>query len=267
MTRPLSLFLLPLATLAGCAAPPELTGTVVDIWGTPIVQAEVKVEGVSESVMSGPSGGFKVANVPPGTRKVVAMKDGFIKNVIEIDVPEDRGAEMPAPKLELYDKPEKPGFYLVGQTRLPETAYHPMDGVSIESMGTEFSALTGLQQEGQAKAPANTNVRFVFSSTLRASQLSQIDLQLHSMEFVPKREVTGVLGETDVKINLWVADERTEFDIEGLPSESDYLLTSRDKLKPGIYAFHTEGSLTASDKDALDKMPEELKVAYPFEVK
>ena len=67
--------------------------------------------------------------------------------------------------------------------------------------------------------------------------------------------------------DLWVAKDVVEFDLKGLSSEDDYLITTREKLKPGIYAFHTEDVLTADDKDALDKMPKEMRVAYPFEVK
>lgn len=267
MTRRLSLFLLPLASLVACSEPPQLTGRVTDVWGAPVPGAEVKIEGLADAVKTGGNGGFVIENVPTGSRNLVAMKDGYIKNIVKVDVPEEKDAEMPKAQLELYVQPENPGFYLVGPKRLDPGAYHHLEGVSIESVGTELGGLTGLPREGQARASGGIKTRFVFSSTLRASQLSQIDLQLHKMKFVPKQEVTGVLGDSDVKVNLWVADELVEFDLEGLPSESDYLITTREALKPGIYAFHTEGALTAKDTDALDKMPDELRVAFPFEVK
>jgi len=269
MHRRLATILVPaLASLVACSDPPKLTGTVTDIWGTPVPGVNVQLEGVIDPVNTGTDGIFVFENVPTGKRRIMAGKPGYIKNVQDLKVPGDVTDEtMPTPTLALYVEPAEPGFYLVGPERVAPKAYHHLEAVSIETIGTELGGLSGLPREGQATAKGGKQVSFVFSSTLRSSQLSQMNLQLHQLEFVPEQDVAGVLGATAVKVNLWVADDSIEFDLKGLPSDDDYLITTRDKLKPGIYAFHTEGVLTAKDKDALDKTPKEMRVAYPFEVK
>lgn len=268
MTRITPLLVPALASLVACSDPPQLTGTVTDIWGTPIPGAEVQLEGVVESVKTGADGTFVFENVPTGKRRVMADKVGYIKSVDDLKVPKDVSEEtMPSPTLSLYVEPADPGFYLVGPERIKPKAYHHLEAVDIETIGTELGGLSGLPREGQATAKGGKPVQFVFSSTLRSSQLSQMNLQLHQLTFVEEQEVAGVLGATPVKVNLWVASDPIEFDLKGLPSDDDYLITTRDKLKPGIYAFHTEGVLTAKHKDALDKTPKEMRVAYPFEVK
>jgi hypothetical protein len=45
------------------------------------------------------------------------------------------------------------------------------------------------------------------------------------------------------------------------------VIMTREKLSPGMYAFHTQGTLTSKDPTALDKLPKEMRVAYPFEVR
>ena len=87
------------------------------------------------------------------------------------------------------------------------------------------------------------------------------------MEFVKEKAVPGVTGATPVKVNLYVAKDTVKFDLKSLPTEDTYLITPREKLGPGTYAFDTEGMLTTKDVDALDKTPTEMRVAYPFEVK
>ena len=79
--------------------------------------------------------------------------------------------------------------------------------------------------------------------------------------------MTGVLGEEEVAVNLWVAREAVPFDLKGLPSEDDYLIAARGPLSAGTYAFHTEGVLASQSKDALERTPKEQRIAYPFTVK
>lgn len=268
MDRRTPLLLLPFLAALSCSKPPELKGKVVDVWGAPIPGANVQLEGVPDGTQTGAIGGFTFENVPAGKRRVMADMEGYIKEVTEIEIPAEATEEtMPSPKIELFLDPGKPGFFLVGKDKVEPEGYHHLEAVKVETVGTELGGLNGLPKEGTAHVPAGLPARFVFSSTLRASQLSQMNLQLHQLEFIAEKEVTGVLGDTAVKVNLWVAKDVVEFDLKGLSSEDDYLITTREKLKPGIYAFHTEDVLTADDKDALDKMPKEMRVAYPFEVK
>ncbi|MDP6935544.1 MAG: hypothetical protein QGG40_21675, partial [Myxococcota bacterium] len=107
---------------------------------------------------------------------------------------------------------------------------------------------------------------FVFKSTVKSSQLARLDLQLHALDFVGDTIVPGLLGEEPATVNLWVATEAVPFDVTGLPGDH-YLIDTRTPLEPGSYAFHTQGVLTSKDIGALDKLPREMRVAYPFEVR
>ena len=45
------------------------------------------------------------------------------------------------------------------------------------------------------------------------------------------------------------------------------LIVTQDTLEPGVYAFHAQGILHTTENDALEKLPESMQVAFPFEVK
>ena len=62
-------------------------------------------------------------------------------------------------------------------------------------------------------------------------------------------------------------DEGDEFGGEGMETDDDYSIKTREPLEPGMYAFHTQGVLTSVDTAALDKLPSEMRVAFPFEVR
>jgi hypothetical protein len=68
-------------------------------------------------------------------------------------------------------------------------------------------------------------------------------------------------------VNLWVPTTDVPFDITGMGSADDYLITSRGALEPGAYAFHVQGVLTDPDLHHLERMPREMRVAYPFEIR
>ena len=134
-------------------------------------------------------------------------------------------------------------------------------------LGSEIGAYIGIKDDRDVVLRADKSVKLVFSSTAKSTEVSRLGLKLHRLEFIEKEQVTGVLGDQEVAVNLWVAKEAVPFDLESLPSEDDYLLSARAPLKPGTYAFHTEGVLSSTSKDVLDKTPKELQVAYPFIVK
>jgi hypothetical protein len=114
---------------------------------------------------------------------------------------------------------------------------------------------------------ATKPAEFVFSSDARRSELKQLGLQLNKMNFLENDTLPGVLGETPVTLNLWVADAAVPFDLTGMETDDDYTLKTREALEPGVYAFHTQGTLTSADPGALDKLPTEMQIAFPFEVR
>jgi len=255
--------LLALATLlTACGEPPVLEGVVTDAWGKPVEAATVQLEGVVDQTTTDANGVFHFPR-PEGTQRLMAGKDGYIKNTATVTIPTDEDEPQPRPEIALYPEPERPGFYAVGR----QPPLHHLEAKRIKTVGTEIRARTGLPDIGSQTLQSAENLRFVFSSTLRSSDLSRLDLQLHKLEFIDHDPVPGVLGEEEIKVNLWVATETQKFDIKGLPSKDDYLITIRGKLEPGAYAFHTEGLLTSNEVDVLAKTPKEMQVAYPFEIK
>ena len=107
---------------------------------------------------------------------------------------------------------------------------------------------------------------FVFSSTLRASELSRMNLHLSRLDFVDHTRVKGVLGAMDATVNLWVAAEDIAFDLKALPARDAYLITTREPVLAGMYAFHAQDVLNEEDERVLLNLPKEMQVAFPFEV-
>lgn len=246
--------------LVACGGAPEVSGTVKDIWGKPIEGASVQIEGLQEQPHTDGQGAFLI-EVPVGPHRLMAGKDGYIKGMVSLDVKEEAEAPLRADFL-LYPEPSETGFYSVGAS-----AYQKIEPQNLTTFGTALRAYTGLADVGHGVISHDFTSRFVFSSKLRSSELSRIDLQLHRIEFVASTKVPGLLGEEEVKVNLWTGVESIPFTIEGLPSKDDYLISPKEKLKPGVYAFNTQGLITSADVNALENTPRELREAWPFEVK
>lgn len=252
--------LLALLALTACTKPPQLTGTVTDVWGKPIEGATVKIDGSVEQATTDIKGHFSMPAPEKGAR-LMAGKRGYIH--ASKAVPAPAPDEEPKPvHLELYPEPDKPGFYAVAHT-----GYKHLQALKVQTRGTQIGAYTGLADIGSVELGHDKPLKFVFVSTLRPSELSQLGLQLEKLKFNESAQVPGVLGAQPVKLNLWVADTSVPFDLKGLSTENDYLITTRTPLAPGVYAFHTQDILTTQDVNALDKLPKEMQVAYPFEVK
>ena len=104
----------------------------------------------------------------------------------------------------------------------------------------------------------------MFRSTLRLEELRRVDLRLSELKFVEDSEATGVLGEVTVKLNLWVGAEEFKFDVQSMQAPDHYLIVTEQDLPAGVYAFHAESIL--HPKGGNQRLPEELKVIYPFEI-
>lgn len=248
---------------SACGEPAKVSGTVLDIWDQPIEGATVALEGVVEQQTTTTAGAFTFVLPQPGKARVMAGKDGYIKDVAEVEPPAE-DAEGPATvTFRLYPDPGEVGFYGVGQR-----VYHQLPGFEAMTKGTEVRALTGLHDVGDVVMPKEAAPRFVFSSTLRVERLAQLNLRLHRLQFTQETSLPGVLGETSTDLNLWTAvGDEIPYDLTVLPSRDDFLIELREPLPPGAYAFHTQGTLTSHSYDGLDKLPRELRLAYTFEVK
>jgi len=259
----LLLFAVTAAGFIGCGTEPTMTGAVKDVWDKPIAGATVTIEGVTELATTSDKGSFDMP-VLQGKKRVKAGANGFVHVQETFVFPEgsDSKVEPPNVELVLYPEPPSEGLFLVNTKE-----YSKLDGQTISTTGTQLQAYTGVENPGKVKVPAKPRQRFVYRVALEPNEIARVGLELHRLEFVQDTTVSGAMGETNVKVNRFVAKEEVEFDLKELATAHHYLIITRSKLNSGYYAFHSEGLLTSGDVDGLDKTPEELRKAYPFQVK
>ncbi len=246
--------------LSACSEPPVHKGKVTDRWGKPIAGVTIGVTGTAKQLVSGMDGTFTIP-VQSGDVKLRAGKPGFIKSSLKMMKYEGTGNPSPV-LIAMYPDPETSGFYAVTSSK-----YAEVSSMRVKTVGTDIRAFNGMTDVGKVRLNGKQPLEFVFSSEARRSQLKQLGLQLHKLKFLESDSVPGVLGETTVALNLWVSDATIPFDLTGMETDDDYSIKTREKLEPGVYAFHTQGILSSTDPAALDKLPEEMRVAFPFEVR
>jgi hypothetical protein len=249
-----------LLLFTACSDTRVLAGDVKDVWGNPVSDATVVIEGVVERYRSDSAGKFQIDSEEPIT-KVMAGKDGFIKAIEVVPQPTDEDADYDPLSFSLYPDPEMPGFYAIG----PHDYIH-LEAKRIRVVGTELKHYAGIQDVADEQLTGGQPATFVFSSTLRASELARMNLHLSRLDFVDHTRVKGVLGAMDATVNLWTAAEDVPFDLTSLPSRNDYIITTRDPIQPGMYAFHAQDVLNEEDERVLMNLPKEMQVAFPFEV-
>lgn len=243
-----------------CTDTRVLAGDVRDIWGNPVADATVVIEGVVERYYSDSAGRFTIDTEDPVTR-VMAGKDGYIKAIEIVPAPLGEEADYQPLTFGLYPEPEQPGFYGVGRED-----YAHLEAKRVRVVGTELKHYAGLQDITETTLVGGQHATFVFSSTLRASELARMNLHLSRLDFVDHTRVKGVLGAVDATVNLWVAATDVEFDLKALPARDAYLITTREPVAPGMYAFHAQDVLNEEDERVLMNLPKEMQVAFPFEV-
>lgn len=245
--------------LIGCASQRVLEGHVQDIWGQPVPDATVVIEGVVARYHADDNGVFSIPTDAP-VKRAMAGKEGYIKEVADLpEIAEE--ADYTPLTFTLYPEPSKPGFYAVGTT-----AYIEVPAQRIRMVATELRHFAGVREIPDEGLPAAKPATFVFTSMLRPSELARMNLHLSKLTFVNHASVKGVLGPTNATVNLWVSEAEVPFDLESLPSRDDYLISTRDPLTPGVYAFHAQDVLNEEDERVLLNLPKEMQVAFPFEV-
>jgi hypothetical protein len=254
--------LLVVLAAGGCKKPPVVNGVVKDVFGQPIEGATVLLEGMLEQRSTDAQGQFTLP-LQTSNMRITAGKKGYIKDTEVVTPPVDEDEEPPTVELALYPDPPEKGFYGVGRD-----GYTKLEPRQIYVVGTELRSISGLRETSdQALGHREGPTQFVFSSSLRPSEIAQLDLEMHHLDFVDTVEVPGVLGKEPVTANLWVANKPVQFDLEQLATEDDYLITTREPLAGGAYAFHTGGVLTSRDVRVLNTLPKELQFAYAFDMK
>lgn len=247
-----------LALALACTDPQTLNVTASDAFGNTLEDVQVKLP-TGEPVATGKDGQASF-EVQPGKLEIMAGKEGFIPEYGSVTVPDEGDPDALA--FTLFFQPDHVGFYGVGNAD-----YMELETEKIKMVATDKTTWHGIKNVPEEALPSGAPQRFVFQSGLRAAELKQQDLTLSKLKFVEEAEVVGVLGATDVELDLWVADSDFGFDIKGTQAQDNYLIVTKDKLAPGFYAFHAQGILKATEAESLDRLPKEMQVVYPFEVK
>ena len=247
--------------LAACGGGPTLDIEVVDVWSSPVEGATVLQEGWTERISVDAQGHASI-EVEPGTVRLSAGADGYIKDASVIEVgAEQEGAST---TLTLFPIPTSAGFHGIGDKAYVQAQEMPVDVMATEM--TTFHGVKDIPKQAVLTRQGQPH-RFVFQTTLREQELSRMDIHLSKLKFEEEATVTGPLGETQVKVNLWVSDTDLEYNVKSMDAPDNYLVVAANELEAGVYAFHSQGILDAREADALDKLPKEMRVVYAFEIK
>lgn len=243
--------------LTACGGEPEIQGQVVDVWGNPVPEATVVLEGTSTRPTTDQHGNFTLPRVE-GTVKLKAGRDGYIQGHTDMTVTE--GEDLPSPVIRLYPKPEEPGFYVVGKGD-----YTRLEPQKVYSFSNELTSITGIKAiETQVESDP---LKVVFHTELRMDEIMRLSLQLHELEYKKTAEMQGALGSGEVEVNLWASERAIPVEIDPMRSRHDYLITVEEDLEPGWFAFNTQHLLAPKEPTDIGKVPEALRVAFPFELR
>ncbi len=256
--------LLGFLALAACKPDPRyLTGTVQDVFGKPIPEATVLVEGWEARATTDANGVFSIEATGEGEVRLVAGAESYVKDFAVTTVPAaTEETPMPQVGFNLWNKPENPGFYAKGSGALVVLAQ-----AKVTALGSDLSELHGVRDIPDLTVARASGDAFLFGSTLRSSEITQLDLKLFSLKFLEATEFKGITGDETVEPKFWVAEVEKPFTLRGLYAEDVYVIEPDGGLEPGIYAFATQGILTDTDPGSIDKIPTEMRVVYPFEIK
>lgn len=246
--------------VAACSGEPTLQGLVVDVWGNPVEGATVVVEGIAERPLTDSAGLFEVPLPPPGHLRLKAGREGYVQDHLDFDIPEDP-AQLHRPVIELYPKPEEPGFYVVGIS-----AYERLDSAAVQQVSNPVETVRGVVGSGPAAA-IGPSLRVLFHTPLKMDQVMRLNVQLHEITLRNRMDMVGPMGITPIDVNLYASTRRVPIEIRPLRSRHDYLIVGKVDLEPGLYALDTQGLLTATQPEAFNQVPELLRVAYPFELR
>ena len=136
---------------SACSDPLVLDGHVTDVWGQPIQDAVVQLEGHVGNVNSDGGGAFSFeAKEGQTTFRVQAGKEGYIPGVVEMVVGEEAD-EVQDAVLQLYPVPERVGFYAVDKK-----GFAHLVAEKIQTKGTDVEAITGLPPGSPRSASGRT---------------------------------------------------------------------------------------------------------------
>lgn len=241
-------------TLLACGPGKQtLTGEVLDVWGAPVSNATVIVVGQSERPFTDSSGRFTIDR-QPGEWRVKVGKEGYIPSLTSVTIDESTAK---IPTVTLWPQPAESGFYMLGEGRYEALVPQP-----VTRKGNALKSHRGLASLGDTNAEEDS-LKILFHTDLRPDQVHRLEPTLSSLTYLEEATLPSALG-APVTVNLYVSDREIPLAIETLPTRSDYLLRA-ENVTAGAYALSTQGLLTDMSADAFLALPNELRVAWPFQ--
>jgi hypothetical protein len=257
------LFLSVVSAASSCSEPPKLDGRVTDVWGNTLVGATVLVDESKARATTDNQGHFELKNVKPGPMHLMAGLKGYVKDVTAVVIPADKKTPIPSVVFNLWKDPPSPGFFGKGYKDLL-----PIPSAKVVAIGSDLKEVHGIRDVPDAIVPSTQNPPpFLFSSSLRASEISQLDLKLAELVYKETATWSTLTGPQEVSVKLWVFDKDVPFTLRSLLDKNTFIITPNAPLEPGIYAFHSQAVLSGTEPGSLARYPEQMQVVNLFEIK
>jgi len=146
------------------------------------------------------------------------------------------------------------------------TSYSKLDSQVVHTKGSGFAPLRGLKAK-EATTTDKPDLTVIFHTDAKYEEVLQMDLELHQLEFLKEKELTGTFGQETVEVNLFVSKGEIPIEIEPMRSPTDYLIKVEKPLEPGNYAFQTQDLLDSPDQEAFDRISEEFQKVFPIAIR
>ena len=248
---------------AGCSSGDKLNGQVLDVFGQPVGGATIAIKGQTSHLLADSRGNFSMDITRGQSLTLMAGKDGFVRDKLDLELPENTDEPLPRANFALFPEPQEAGFYGLG--------YRELDALpksEIHELGSELEVVHGLRDIADTRlAPTKEPHQFIFRTTLRRDELARLDLKLLRLEFVEKQTLKGVTGPMESTVELWVPQEEIPFELRGMLTKDLYLLSTDENLEPGMYAFEDQAALSSRESGSLLRLSQEMRMAHVFEVR
>ena len=93
-----------------------------------------------------------------------------------------------------------------------------------------------------------------------------MNLGLNQLVYLETTSIPGIMGEQKVSVQMWVVDRAVPFELRAMEGDNVFLITTKEPLSKGVYAFQYQGLLADSEPGTLDKVPDEMRTVFPFEI-
>jgi len=247
--------------ITACSGPQMINGTVKDIWNAPIQDAGLRLG--DHTATTNAQGRF---SIEAADGLLTVAKGGYIPD--EIGVAFDPEVPTEEQTFNLFPKPDSPGFHAVG-----DKGYIKIEAQPVEEKTTTHKLVRGLRNLGDVKL-RNKQPTIVYHAEIRKSEVMQLKLRLHKLEYLDSDNFLHIQGKEKVHVGLNIVPsgngknyaEDLDIQFNDFPIDDFYKITFSAPLAKGSYAFHTDkiSIETSLENNTLAK---EFWRAYPFDIR